>query len=138
LVARAGVAIYGVGAVKQRENKAWVLVDGGMADNPRYAMYAARYSCLAVSGVTEERSELISVAGPYCESGDVIFEDLQMSKIKAGDLIAVPVSGAYHMSMSSNYNGARKPAVLLLENGNAKLIQKRETLDDLLRRDIKL
>ncbi len=138
LVARAGVAIYRVGAIKKRENKTWVLVDGGMADNPRYAMYGARYSCLAVSGVTEERSEVISVAGPYCESGDVIFEDLPMSKLKTGDLIAVPMSGAYHLSMSSNYNGARKPAVYMLENGEAKLIQKRETLDDLLRRDVKL
>lgn len=144
LVARAGIAIYRVGAIKKREDKTWVLIDGGMADNPRYAMYGARYSCLAVSGVTEEsdalslskRSEIISVAGPYCESGDVIFEDLQMSKIKAGDLIAVPVSGAYHLSMSSNYNGARKPAVLMLEDGNAKLIQRRETLDDLLKRDL--
>ena len=149
LVARAGVAIYRVGAIKKRENKTWVLIDGGMADNPRYAMYGARYSCLAVSSVTEEsdaltgeavskRSEVISVAGPYCESGDVIFEDLQMSKIKAGDLIAVPVSGAYHLSMSSNYNGARKPAVLMLEDGKAKLIQRRETLDDLLKRDLSL
>ncbi|MBL8099067.1 MAG: diaminopimelate decarboxylase [Anaerolineales bacterium] len=146
LVARAGVAIYRVGAIKKRENKTWVLVDGGMADNPRYAMYGARYSCLAVTGVGQEsdalslskRSEIISVAGPYCESGDVIFEDLQMSKLKVGDLIAVPMSGAYHLSMSSNYNGARKPAVLMLENGNAKLIQKRETLDDLLKRDFNL
>jgi diaminopimelate decarboxylase len=84
------------------------------------------------------RSEIISVAGPYCESGDVIFEDLQMSKLKVGDLIAVPMSGAYHLSMSSNYNGARKPAVLMLENGNAKVIQKRETLDDLIKRDLSL
>jgi diaminopimelate decarboxylase len=146
LVARAGVALYRVGAIKKRENKTWVLVDGGMADNPRYAMYGARYSCLAVTGVTEEsdalslskRSEVISVAGPYCESGDVIFEDLQMSKLKTGDLIAVPMSGAYHLSMSSNYNGARKPAVLMIENGEATLIQKKETLDDLLRRDVKV
>jgi len=138
LVARAGVAIYRVGAIKKRENKTWVLVDGGMADNPRYAMYGARYSCLAVTNPSQERSEVISVAGPYCESGDVIFEDLGMSKLKIGDLIAVPMSGAYHLSMSSNYNGARKPAVLMLENGNAKLIQKREMLDDLIRRDLKL
>lgn len=138
LVARAGVAIYRVGAIKKRENKTWILIDGGMADNPRYAMYEARYSSLAVTTTSQERSEVISVAGPYCESGDVILEDLQMSKIKEGDLIAVPVSGAYHLSMSSNYNGARKPAVLMVENGEAKLIQKRETLDDLLRRDLNL
>jgi diaminopimelate decarboxylase len=136
LVARAGVAIYRVGAIKKRENKTWILIDGGMADNPRYAMYGARYSSLAVTTTSQERSEVISVAGPYCESGDVILEDLQMSNIKEGDLIAVPVSGAYHLSMASNYNGARKPAVLMLEDGNAKLIQRRETLDDLLKRDL--
>lgn len=138
VVARAGVAIYRVGAIKKRENKTWVLVDGGLADNPRYAMYGARYSCLALTGFPEERSETVSVAGAYCESGDVIFEDLPMSKLKEGDLIAVPMSGAYHLSMSSHYNGARKPAVLLLEHGQARLIQKRETLDDLLRRDFNL
>lgn len=136
LVARAGVAIYRVGAIKKRENKTWILIDGGMADNPRYAMYGARYNSLAVTTTSQERSEIISVAGPYCESGDVILEDLQMSKIKEGDLIAIPVSGAYHLSMASNYNGARKPAVLMLEDGNAKLIQRRETLDDLLKRDL--
>lgn len=138
LVARAGVAIYQVGAIKKRENKTWILIDGGMADNPRYAMYGARYSSLAVTTTSQERSEVISVAGPYCESGDVILEDLPMSKLKTGDLIAVPMSGAYHLSMSSNYNGARKPAVLMLENGNAQLIQRRESLDDLLRRDLSI
>lgn len=136
LVARAGVAVYRVGAVKRRAHKAWVLVDGGMTDNPRYALYGARYSCLAVSAPDGERSEVISVAGPFCESGDVIFEDLPMSPLKEGDLIAVPVSGAYHLSMSSNYNGARRPAVVWLETGQAKLIQRRETVDDLLARDV--
>lgn len=136
LVARAGVAIYRVGAVKRRAHKTWVLVDGGMADNPRYALYGARYSCLAVSAPGEERSEVISVAGPFCESGDVLFEDLPMPPLKEGDLIAVPVSGAYHLSMSSNYNGARRPAVVWLEDGLAKLIQRRETAADVLARDV--
>ncbi len=135
LIARAGVAVYRVGAVKRRGDKTWLLVDGGMADNPRYAMYGARYSCLTVSGVGRERSESVSVAGPYCESGDVLIEDLPMPKVEEGELIAVPVSGAYQLSMSSNYNGARKPAVLMVEEGNVKLIQRRETVKDLLRRD---
>lgn len=138
LVARAGVAVYRVGAVKRRERKTWVLVDGGMADNPRYALYGARYSCLAVSAVGAERSEVVSIAGPFCESGDVILEDLPMSHLKEGDLIAVPVSGAYHLSMSSNYNGAHRPAVLWLENGRAAIIQRRETTEDLLLRDASL
>ncbi len=136
LVARAGVAVYRVGAVKRRGEKIWVLTDGGMADNPRYALYGARYSCLPVSGISRERDEQVSIAGPYCESGDVIIENLSMPKVEEGELIAVPVSGAYQLSMSSNYNGARRPAVLLLENGNAKLIVQRETVDDLMKKHI--
>ncbi|HXQ38120.1 MAG TPA: diaminopimelate decarboxylase, partial [Anaerolineales bacterium] len=115
LVARAGVAIYRVGAIKRRGDKVWILTDGGMTDNPRYAMYGARYSCLAVTGVERGTSEVVSIAGPYCESGDVIIEDLPMPKIEEGELIAIPAAGAYHLSMSSNYNGARRPAVLWLE-----------------------
>jgi len=135
IVARAGVAIYRVGAVKRRGDKVWILTDGGMADNPRHALYGARYSCLPVSGVGVEGSERVSIAGPYCESGDVVIEDLLMPKLKEGDLIAIPMSGAYHLSMSSNYNGARRPAVLLLEKGGVKQIVRRETVEDLLQRD---
>ena len=136
LVAQAGVAIYRVGAVKQRGNKIWLLTDGGMADNPRFALYGARYSCLPVTGVGRERSERTSVAGPFCESGDVVIENLSMPKIEEGELIAIPVAGAYHLSMSSNYNGARRPAVLMIEEGKAKLIVRRETTEDLLKRDL--
>lgn len=136
LVARAGVALYRVGAVKKRGNKTWLMIDGGMVDNPRHAMYGARYSCLPVSGVRRERSEIVSIAGPYCESGDVLIENLKMPKIHEGDLIAIPMSGAYHLSMSSNYNGARRPAVLMLDVEQANLIQRRETVKDLLERDV--
>jgi diaminopimelate decarboxylase len=136
LVARAGVAIYKVGAIKRRGNKVWILTDGGMTDNPRYAMYGARYSCLTVRGVERERSEKVSIAGPYCESGDVVIEDLLMPNIKEGELIAIPAAGAYHLSMSSNYNGARRPAVLWLEEGKVKEIIRRETIEDLLKRDL--
>ncbi|MBI4762431.1 MAG: diaminopimelate decarboxylase [Chloroflexota bacterium] len=135
LVARAGVAVYRVGAVKRRDSKTWILVDGGMADNPRFALYGARYSCLPVQAPGRERSERVSIAGPYCESGDVVIEDLPMPKVEDGELIAIPVSGAYHLSMSSNYNGARRPAVIWLEEGNARLIVRRETAADLLRRE---
>ncbi|MCA2000689.1 MAG: diaminopimelate decarboxylase [Chloroflexi bacterium] len=135
LVARAGVAVYRVGAIKQRGEKVWILTDGGMTDNPRHAMYGARYSCLAASNPDGETVEKVSIAGPYCESGDVVIEDLPMPKLEVGDLVAIPAAGAYHLSMSSNYNGSRKPAVLLLEEGQARLIQRRETIEDLLRRD---
>ena len=133
LVARAGVAIYRIGAVKKRGGKTWLLTDGGMADNPRFALYEARYSCLPVSGLSRAETGKISVAGPYCESGDIVIEDLWMPDVQEGEWIAIPVAGAYHMSMSSNYNGARRPAVLWIEDGNAKLIVKRETTQDLLK-----
>ena len=135
LVARAGVAIYRVGAVKKRGDKTWLLTDGGMADNPRFALYGARYSCLTVAGVGRERSGRVSVAGPYCESGDIVIEDLPMPNVEEGELIAIPAAGAYHLSMSSNYNGARRPAVVWLEKGRVSPIQRRETIEDLLRRD---
>ena len=136
LIARAGVAIYRVGAVKRRGNLTWLLTDGGMADNPRHALYGARYSSLTVAGVERQRSERVSIAGPYCESGDVIIQDLLMPRVEEGELIAIPVAGAYHMSMSSNYNGARRPAVLMLEEGSAKLIIQRETVQDLLKNQL--
>ncbi len=135
LVARAGVAVYRVGTVKKREGKTWLLVDGGMADNPRYPLYGAKYSCLTVSSPGGEGSGRVSIAGPYCESGDILLEGLSMPNIKEGDLIAVPVSGAYQLSMASNYNGARKPAVLWLEAGKVQVIQRRELPQDLLARD---
>ncbi|MDP2778259.1 MAG: diaminopimelate decarboxylase, partial [Anaerolineales bacterium] len=138
LVARAGVAIYRVGAIKRRGDKVWVLTDGGMTDNPRHALYGARYSCLPVTGVGRERSEKVSIAGPYCESGDVLIEDLPMPNIEEGELIAIPASGAYHLAMSSNYNGSYRPAVVWLEDGKASLIVRRETADDLLKRDFGL
>jgi len=133
LVARAGVAIYRVGAVKRRGEKTWLLIDGGMADNPRFALYGARYSCLPVSTSGWETIGHVSIAGPFCESGDILIEDLPMPVVEEGALIAIPVAGAYHLSMSSNYNGARRPAVLWLKEGRAKLIVRRETVQDLLR-----
>ncbi len=136
LVARAGVALYRVETVKRQGGRTWLLVDGGLADNPRHALYGARYSCLTVAGLGRERSERVHIAGPYCESGDVLIEDLPMPEVQEGELLAVPVSGAYQLSMSSNYNGARRPAVLWLEEGRARLVQRRETVEDLLRRDV--
>jgi diaminopimelate decarboxylase len=138
LIARAGVAVYRVGTVKRRGSRTWLLADGGMADNPRHALYGARYSALPLAGLGRGMNRPVSIAGPYCESGDVLIEDLLMPDIAEGEWIAVPVSGAYHLSMSGNYNGARRPAVVLLEADRARLIQRRETDDDLLKRDLGL
>jgi diaminopimelate decarboxylase len=85
-----------------------------------------------VDGLNREVGAKVSIAGPYCESGDVVIEDLPMPDLKEGELIAIPVSGAYHLSMSSNYNGARRPEVLMLEEGTATVIRRRETAEDLL------
>jgi len=138
LVAQAGVAIYRVGAVKRTPARRWLLIDGGLADNPRPALYGARYSALPVCDPLADPVGPASLGGPYCESGDVLIEGLPLPDMGAGDLLAVPVSGAYHLAMGSNYNGATKPAVLWLRGGEAHVIQRRETLDDLLSRDFDL
>ena len=135
LIARAGVALYRIGAIKRGAERTWLLVDGGMTDNPRHAMYGSKYSALAVTGTERPFVEHADVAGPLCESGDVLIEDLPLPRMEAGELLAVPASGAYHLSMSSNYNGARRPAVVWLEEGSRRLIQRRETVEDLMRRD---
>lgn len=131
LVARAGVAVYRVGAVKRRKHRTWLLIDGGMADNPRHALYGARYTCLPAKGLARAMTETVSIAGPYCESGDVLIDDLVMPPVNEGELLVVPVSGAYQLSMASNYNGARRPAAILLERGRSRLILRRETIEDL-------
>jgi diaminopimelate decarboxylase len=138
LVARAGVAIYHVQSVKLTDGRRWLMLDGGLADNPRPALYRARYTALPVRNPQRNATGPAWLAGPYCESGDILIEDLPMPDIIPGELLAVPVSGAYQLSMGSNYNGARRPAVLWLEKGRVTLIQRRETLEDLFRRDLPL
>lgn len=135
IVAQAGVAIYRVGAVKRSDTRRWLLVDGGLADNPRPALYGARYTALPVRAPARASTGSASVGGPYCESGDVLIRDLPLPDMAEGEYLAVPVSGAYHLNMGSNYNGARRPAVLWLRGGRAQVVQRRETVDDLLRRD---
>lgn len=112
----------------------WLLLDGGLADNPRPALYGSRYSALPVWEPARGPAGPAWLAGPYCKSGDILIEGLLLPEAKPGELIAVPVSGAYQLSMASNYNGARRPAVVWLADGAARLIQARETLDELVRR----
>lgn len=135
LVARAGVALYRTGAVKMTPNRRWLLLDGGMADNPRPALYGARYTALPVRNPDRTPTTPTWLAGPFCESGDVMIENLLLPEIEVGELVAVPVSGAYHLSMGSNYNGARRPAVLWLDQNGAHLIQERESFESLTARD---
>ncbi len=138
LVARAGVALYRTGAEKQSATRRWLPIDGGLADNPRPALYGARYSALPVRAPQRPLAGAAWIAGPYCESGDVLIEALPLPALEPGELLAVPVSGAYHLAMQSNYNGARKPAVLWLAAGTAYLIQRRERIADLTARDADL
>lgn len=136
IAARAGVAIYRVGAIKQTINRTWLLIDGGMADNPRHALYGSHYSALPIRQPERNNTERVWIAGPYCESSDVLIENLPFPKIETGELIAVPTSGAYHLSMASNYNGALRPTVLWLQNSRARVIQEREKLENLFCRDL--
>ena len=138
LVAQAGVALYRVGLVKETAHRRWVLMDGGLADNPRPALYGSRYTALPVQAPRRLGSEPAWLAGPYCESGDILIKALPFPEIQAGELIAVPMSGAYQLSMASNYNGACKPAVVWLRDDKSHLVQRREEPADLYRRDIAL
>ena len=133
LVGRAGVTVYRVGAVKRLDDRTWVAVDGGMSDNPRPQLYDARYTALSAERADERADEIVSVAGMHCESGDVLIDDVALPAPRRGDLLAVPATGAYTLAMSSNYNGVPRPAALLVRGGEARVIRRRETVDDLLR-----
>ena len=132
LVGRAGVTLYRVGSIKRLPERTWVAVDGGMSDNPRPQLYDARYTALSAERAGEEQDELVSVAGMHCESGDVLIDDVALPAPRRGDLLAVPATGAYTLAMSSNYNGVPRPAAILVRGGDAQLIRRRETVDDLL------
>jgi diaminopimelate decarboxylase len=138
LVAQAGVALYRVGAVKRTAARRWLMIDGGLADNPRPALYGARYSALPVQEPLRPNLDPVWFAGPFCESGDILIHGLPMPDVTAGELVAVPIAGAYQLAMGSNYNGACKPAVLWLRDGEAHLIQRRESVADLVARDLPL
>ena len=135
LVAQAGVALYRVGLVKETAHRRWVLMDGGLADNPRPALYGSRYTALPVEAPGRPLDQPTWLAGPYCESGDILIKALPFPAVEAGELVAVPMSGAYQLSMASNYNGACKPAVVWLRDGQGYLVQRREEPRDLYRRD---
>jgi diaminopimelate decarboxylase len=133
LVSRAGVTLYTVGGVKRASAATtYVTVDGGMSDNPRPAMYAARYTALLANRADQPLEAAYAVAGKHCESGDVLIERVELPEPRRGDILAVPVTGAYTLSMSSTYNAVPRPAAVLVRDGEARLIRRRETVDDLL------
>jgi diaminopimelate decarboxylase len=132
LVGRAGVSVYRVGVVKRTRSVTYVAVDGGMSDNPRPQLYAARYEALLANRAAEPAVGPFRIAGKHCESGDVLIDRVELPEPMRGDLLAVPATGAYTLAMASNYNGVPRPAAVLVGDGAARLIRRRETLDDLL------
>jgi diaminopimelate decarboxylase len=133
VVGEAGVTLYTVGSVKQAsEQTAYVAVDGGMSDNPRPQLYEARFSCLLANRMDEPAEGVYTVCGKHCESGDVLVERVPLPRPERGDLVAVPATGAYTLAMASNYNAVPRPAAVLAAGGRARLIRRRETVDDLL------
>lgn len=137
IAAPAGVTLYTVGARKEIPNiRTYVSIDGGMCDNPRYALYKSEYEAIVANKAGEERSERVTIAGKCCESGDLIGENMPLQHAESGDIIAVCATGAYNYSMSSNYNRISKPAVVFVNNGESRIAVKRETLDDIIRNDV--
>jgi diaminopimelate decarboxylase len=135
LVGRAGVTLYRVGVVKQSGGVSFVAIDGGMSDNPRPQLYDARYEALLANRADELPDGVFRVAGKHCETGDVLIEAAELPHPRRGDLLAVPATGAYTLAMGSTYNGVPRPAVVLVRDGRAHVIRRRETVDDLLRYD---
>lgn len=137
IVGPAGVALYRVGSIKEIPGvRTYVAVDGGMGDNMRPSTYGAVYTALLANRASEPPSTHVAVAGRYCESGDVLVRDAALPAVRLGDLVALPVSGAYNLAMASSYNLVPRPAVVVVQNGQARLVRRRETLDDLLAPEI--
>lgn len=136
IVAEAGTTLYTVGSTKATvTGKTYVMVDGSMADHLRTALYQANYTAVAAERLDEPHDQVVTIAGKACESGDILIHDAMLPVMKPGDLIAIKTTGAYHYSMASNYNRLLKPAVVLINGDQARVIVKRETVDDVLRND---
>jgi diaminopimelate decarboxylase len=132
LVGRAGVTLYRVGVVKESGGVSFVAIDGGMSDNPRPQLYDARYEALLANRADELADGVFRIAGKHCETGDVLIEAAELPHPRRGDLLAVPATGAYTLAMASTYNGVPRPAVVLVRDGTAREIRRRESLDELL------
>ena len=137
LTCNAGSTLYSVGGVKKTfAGREYVFVDGGMADNPRYALYKAKYEAMLANKMNEQADTTYTVAGKCCESGDMLVMDAKLPKADQGDLLLVSSTGAYNYSMSSNYNRLPKLSVVFVKDGTSRLVVKGETLEDLIRQDI--
>lgn len=131
IVAEAGMSLYTVGWQKKTPHRHYVFVDGGMSDNIRPALYQAAYSCDIINRLDEEKTQLVTVAGKCCESGDVLVQDVKLPQCKSGDILAIYTTGAYGYSMASNYNKAGRPPVVFIKDGNVRLVIRKETYEDM-------
>lgn len=137
IVGEAGITLYTVGGVKEIPNiRTYVSVDGGMCDNIRYALYQSEYTVITANKADKPADAVVTIAGKCCESGDLIQENTAIAKAQPGDILAVLSTGAYNYSMASNYNRIPKPPIVMVKDGKARLIVKRESYEDLLRNDI--
>lgn len=137
IVGEAGVTLYTVGAIKDIPGiKKYVSVDGGMFDNPRYALYEAKYEAVLANRMNDEKTETVTVAGKCCESGDMLVVDAVLPPARSGDILAVLTTGAYNYSMASNYNRNQIPPVVLVNEGKAAYIVKPQTYEDIMSRDV--
>ena len=137
IVGRAGVALYTVGAIKEIPSvRTYVSLDGGMGDNIRPALYGSEYEAVAANRMSTAADTTVTLAGKYCESGDVLIRDAVLPPLNPGDIIAIPSCGAYSPSMASNYNLNPRPAMVMVKDGDARLIRRRETYEDLMRADV--
>jgi len=136
IIGEAGITIYTIGAIKEITGlKKYLIVDGGMTDNPRPILYNAKYEAVILDKIDTTSKEIVTIAGKCCESGDILIRNLKLPIASLGDLLVVFSTGAYHHSMASNYNGLTKPAVVLVNNGESDLIVERETYADLVKND---
>jgi len=137
IVATAGLTLYTVGTVKQLPGiRTYVSVDGGMSDNPRPVLYGSGYEAFLPRAAASPRPEPVRLVGKHCESGDLVVPDAHVPQgIRVGDVVATPVTGAYGYSMASNYNKVPRPAVVFVADGSARVVVRRETLDDMTRLD---
>ena len=137
LVGNAGITVYEVGTVKEIPGvRTYVAVDGGMSDNLRPMLYDARYDALVANRAAAPVDTRVTVAGMHCESSDIIVRDVEMARPRVGDVLATPATGAYGHAMANNYNGMPRPPVIFAKDGRAREVVRRESLDDLVARDV--
>ena len=137
IVGATGITLYHIGGIKEIPNiRTYVSIDGGMTDNPRYALYQSSYTALIANKANQPAEKKVTIAGKCCESGDLIQENILIQQPEVGDVLAVLSTGAYNYSMASNYNRIPRPPIVMVKDGTSRVVVRRESLDDLIKNDI--